>query len=55
MPQPARDGQINQGATAAEPSPFLTALQEQLGLTMQSTTAPVDTIVIEHIEKPTEN
>lgn len=55
MPQSTRGGQINQSATAAEPSPFLTALQEQLGLTVQSTTAQVDTIVIEHIEKPTEN
>ncbi len=49
--------QINQSAAVAEPSgpSLLTALQEQLGLTVQSTTAPVDTIVIEHIEKPTEN
>ncbi|HKV46782.1 MAG TPA: TIGR03435 family protein, partial [Candidatus Acidoferrales bacterium] len=31
------------------------ALQDQLGLQLKSTKAPVDTIVIEHIEKPTSN
>jgi uncharacterized protein (TIGR03435 family) len=36
------------------PSLF-TALQEQLGLRLESTKARVDTIVIEHIEQPTEN
>lgn len=34
---------------------FFTALREQLGLRLEPSTAPVDTIVIEHIEKPTEN
>jgi uncharacterized protein (TIGR03435 family) len=34
--------------------PFLfTALQEQLGLKLESTTASVDAIVIDHIEEPT--
>ena len=36
------------------PSLF-TALQEQLGLRLESTTAPMDTIVIEHIDRPSEN
>jgi uncharacterized protein (TIGR03435 family) len=36
------------------PSLF-TALQEQLGLKLESTKASVDTIVIEHIERPSEN
>ena len=36
------------------PSLF-TGLREQLGLRLESTRAPVDTIVIEHIERPTEN
>lgn len=31
------------------------ALQEQLGLKLESTTAPFDTIVIDHAEKPSEN
>ena len=36
------------------PSLF-TALEEQLGLRLESTTAPVDVLVIETIKKPTEN
>jgi uncharacterized protein (TIGR03435 family) len=36
------------------PSLF-TALQEELGLKLQSAKAPLDTIVIEHIEQPSEN
>lgn len=31
------------------------ALQEQLGLILEPTTTPMDTIIIEHIEKPSEN
>jgi uncharacterized protein (TIGR03435 family) len=36
------------------PSLF-TAIQEQLGLKLQSEKAPVDVLVIEHVEKPSEN
>jgi uncharacterized protein (TIGR03435 family) len=32
-----------------------TALQDQLGLKLESTKAPVDVIVIDHVEKPSEN
>ena len=39
---------------ATGPSIF-TALQEQLGLRLDSQKAPVETIVIEHVDKPTEN
>ena len=38
----------------AGPSIF-TALEEQLGLRLESTKAPVDVIVIDHIEEPTPN
>ena len=43
-----RDGDPNAPSLAA-------ALQEQLGLTLQSTTAPIDVLVIDHIERPTPN
>ena len=53
----ARDSQAADSTSSPDslkPSLF-TALQEQLGLRLESTKAPVDTIVIEHIEQPSEN
>ena len=41
---------------AADGSPdFFTAIQEQLGLRLEPTRAPVDTFVIDQIERPSEN
>jgi uncharacterized protein (TIGR03435 family) len=46
-------------ATASAESPsgptFLEALQDQLGLRLESSTGPVEAIVIDHIEEPTPN
>ena len=36
-------------------APMLTALQEQLGLRLEATRAPVDFLVIDRAERPTEN
>jgi uncharacterized protein (TIGR03435 family) len=35
--------------------PILTALQEQLGLRLESTKGPVEVIVIDHVERPSAN
>jgi uncharacterized protein (TIGR03435 family) len=34
---------------------FLEALKEQLGLRLESTTGPVDVLVIDHVEEPSAN
>lgn len=48
------------GADSAPPPessgpPLFTAIQEQLGLKLEPQKAPVDVLVIEHVEKPSEN
>jgi uncharacterized protein (TIGR03435 family) len=57
MHTPTMGGQSNNSAGRPESSgpSLFTALQEQLGLTVKSTTAPVDVIVIQHIENPAKN
>jgi uncharacterized protein (TIGR03435 family) len=43
------------GASAASGPTFLEALRDQLGLKLDSQTGPVDVVVIDHIEEPSEN
>jgi uncharacterized protein (TIGR03435 family) len=40
---------------ADAPPGLFTAIQEQLGLKLESTKAPVEVLVIDHVEKPSEN
>jgi uncharacterized protein (TIGR03435 family) len=51
------DGQISNALSggAAELPGYLTAVQEQLGLKLETVKDPVDVLVIDHIERPTEN
>jgi uncharacterized protein (TIGR03435 family) len=51
----------NRATTGAEAQPetqgptFLEAVQDQLGLKLERTTAPMPTLIIDHIERPSEN
>lgn len=55
-PRPKFTQSPDTSSQSAEAGPtFLEALKDQLGLKLESTTGPVDTLVIDHIEKPSAN
>ena len=55
-PAVQREGGADAPATTADSGPTIfTALQEQLGLKLESTKGPVTIIVIDSVEKATEN
>ena len=53
-PPPGPSSDASTPSASSAPSIF-TALEEQLGLKLNSTKGPVKTLVIDHIESPTEN
>lgn len=55
MPAPPMPGMLASPMSDTGGASIFTALQEQLGLRLESTKGPVDTIVIQSIEEPTEN
>jgi uncharacterized protein (TIGR03435 family) len=50
---PGPGGGAGPAATPSELPSVFTALQEQLGLKLVSSRAPVEVLVIDHIERPT--
>jgi len=50
-----RPDPLGRAPVNAEAPSLFSALQEQLGLKLESTRAPVDIVVIDHIERPSEN
>jgi uncharacterized protein (TIGR03435 family) len=53
---PAANSAAPGGFTPDETGPtFIEALQEQLGLKLESTTGPVEVLVLDHVEEPLPN
>jgi len=46
---------IPDSPSATAPPPLSTAIQQQIGLKLEATRAPVEALVIEHVEKPQES
>jgi len=55
QPQGPKDGAAESAPVDSAGPSLFTAMQEQLGLKLESTKGPVEVLVIDRVEKPTEN
>jgi uncharacterized protein (TIGR03435 family) len=55
LPHPSRAGDADQSADPLLRASITIALRDQLGLRLEATKGPVEVLVIDHVERPTEN